>query len=207
MDNSYITPPVTNLPYSFTFIDNLSSYDGIYVVNEVVQYATAQDRGLDLEKIYSDGNMIDQLITDMPKLSQCLYLALDKKDDGKDDELIVPMLALKNQPDPDVVSLQRFAVVAMVGPYEQEDELTYVKSLLEETMHKELGVDAEVSIFNYANQHLSSRDYAAIQKERLLKMESNGSLYAQLKKASDEIKALNTKVNAYEELLKQLNKG
>lgn len=159
--------PNTGQVYKFKFIDEFSSLDGIYSVEEILSYERMLETGSTLDAVCKRVGLNTSYITkNISTLRSDRILKLRPCVKGGE-MVIIHFSAVSTAPDPSVKVYPKTTLVVDLGPVTDVDQLSYIKNHVEQLM-KELGNDSIPLLHAYDKMnYMTQVEFAEIEKKRL----------------------------------------
>jgi len=191
--------------YKFTFKSALSVLNGIYRVTGVFSYAELFTLNIDLYKTTYGPNGIAEPVfeadLDIIRLGEIAKLV---HIDDPNNIQYIPFHMFAEVPDGSIQRYFQIGIVVDLGIYDNAEQLSTLKSEIEQTVEAMTGIDNNALIYTIKNTWMSIPEYQVIDTTRTNAISRVSNHYVDKKSLQKEVDSLRTKLIHYENALKSL---
>ena len=200
--------PNPGCAYYFSFIDDFSTFNGVYYLGQVMSFSEAIEANIDLLSIcftpagYDDSKYLD----DLSSLRTSLILKLSDPDNNRDvDDLYIPVMYCAEVPNIKVKKYYKLALGINLGILDNQFTLEATRDVMQEQLSAAFGFTEAANIFEITSTWMLVTDYDALDAARQTTAKHVVNHYSENQELQKEIVKLKSAVAAYQKILADLH--
>lgn len=202
-----ITPSLGSV-YQFTFESDFESFNGVYKLVKLMTYDEYLEDGNNLLDDFFTPNGQDETALNeaLPTIRASKIMKLVTPNDLEESKVVfAPLCYVKTVPDFNVKCYKEFGLIVSVGVIDEVDSLEYIRTNLIEQFSAALGIHTNPKFVTLGDVWLSESQYAEIKAQRDQDALATINYFSENKRLQQQLNKAHTKIQYYEELVKQLN--